>query len=256
MYPFRLPFFLGLFVHLVMISTSALAQKESAKKENFEPFPSTIPERKCQYDLAEMTGTGTYALVNGPKWMTLSKEGILLMDASPKVRGKHELTYTVTRSEKIETVRFRIEVANGPVKVVSGARRPLPPKESKPGTFQRLPTEALTTSIEVTEDGKYLFAAHQDANKVTVWDLWNAKPIATLESPAPSALLFRAGKLFVGGQVQKSIQVFSQEEGWKLSDELKIDAAPVISLTAPRGEFFRDIIICTVQGSKRLSEKP
>ncbi len=130
---------------------------------------------------------------------------------------------------------------------------PLPSSRVPPdGTFRRLPTEAVTTAIEASEDGKLLFAAHQDAGKVTVWDLHTGKLLKTLEASEPRALLCRAGKLFVGSNSKPVIQVFAEADDWKLGDELKVGGAPIIKLTAARGAAFQNQLIVNTLGQKNI----
>lgn len=222
---------------------AAVRPKGTAGKDTFEPFPLTVPEqRDIRYRLVELTGPGTYRLVSGPRWVTIGMDGMLKTAAVAANRGSHKVVFTVAQGGEVETFRFTLQVAPPPAQAVPGARRPLPGPLAPPGTFRRLPTEALTSALETSEDGTLLFAAHPEANKVSVWDLRRTRLVKTLETPEPRALLYRAGKLFVAPTKQPVIRVFSQAVDWKLADELKV-GAPVFNLTAPRGAAFANQLV-------------
>ncbi|NQU25284.1 MAG: trypsin-like peptidase domain-containing protein [Candidatus Nealsonbacteria bacterium] len=124
------------------------------------------------------------------------------------------------------------------------------PEEVVAGVFTRLTTDALVTTMGVSEDGLVLFLAHQEKNLVTIWDVKTAKQIKSLDVPGPTCLMHRAGKLFVGTASEGSIQVYTQASGWGLEDELQIGAPMATRITAPRGAHFQGKIIVNARDGK------
>lgn len=126
-------------------------------------------------------------------------------------------------------------------------------------TFEPLPLDDPVTSFALTEDATQLVITHQASNKITVWDIAEAKVVATHETTAPRSVLCRGGKAYVVNWGEGTISVFARDDGWQLSNELKIkDRDHIQHISAARGKAFDHSLIATShegrQGSYRNSK--
>lgn len=123
-----------------------------------------------------------------------------------------------------------------------GAATPAPAGDTV--AFQAMSLTQPVTLMTLTEDGKYLILAHENANALTVWEVAAGKAVATPAVPAPRSLLSRGGEIYVGSETEAKIRVFSQND-WKLANELTADKPRVFLLSAAGGTNFKGKLIAT-----------
>lgn len=106
------------------------------------------------------------------------------------------------------------------------------------GIFDVIATDHVVYTMALTEDGRYLVIAHDDANLLTIWDVAVGKVIANVATPTPQALLCRGDEVFVGSRTSPMIRVYSQKD-WKPSNELSVGKSGVYLLSAAGGKNFK-----------------
>ncbi|MBV9122015.1 MAG: hypothetical protein JO112_01485, partial [Planctomycetes bacterium] len=249
------------------------AGTETAPPDPLLPNNSDLPRtlkvgEPFTYRLPPLSGQGgtMYMRLSGPAGLDLTPQGLIRWTPKEDQAGKQLLVFTRNTGGSMEVYRYNLTVAGtaapavaaspvGPTPAVpANPIRPTPGVVSTPApaspapaeagvAFEVLAADAPVTAMDVSEDGLFLFTAHQKENRVTVWDVKTAKLVKSLEAPAPRSLLHRAGKLFVGSDSQPAIRVFSQADGWGLGDELKVGSPKIHHLTAPQGTAFAGQII-------------
>ena len=103
--------------------------------------------------------------------------------------------------------------------------------------------EHVATSMALSEDGRSLLLAHQEANLVTAWDVTTGKQTAAIECPSPRHIICRGDKAFVACFTHGKIKVLQQKDKWELAGEIMVGHSGVRHLAAPAGKFFRDQIL-------------
>lgn len=118
---------------------------------------------------------------------------------------------------------------------------------AEPVAFQRLETPDAVTSMAVTPDLQFLLVAHQEANKVTVWEVADpTRQAGEFECPAPRFILSRGDKVYVGSYDSGMINIFDRR--WKLINQVRSGIRPLYHLAAPKGNHFADKMIAVGQG--------
>src|SRR5437868_3493819 len=82
-----------------------------------------------------------------------------------------------------------------------------PARPAAPIAFQKINVPRIST-IAPSDDGQLLFLAHEEAGKVSVYDVARGAVTRTLETPTPSALLCRAATLYVANYDAGTISTF------------------------------------------------
>jgi hypothetical protein len=122
----------------------------------------------------------------------------------------------------------------------------------EPIQFEDLLIDDPVTFMEMSADGKSLALAHQDANKVSVYDVLQLKVTAIIQTPSPRIVLHRAGQLIVGSRNDASIKTYAEVgKTWKLKREAKIPTHGLVHLSAAYGRAFRNelLVTCHEDGS-------
>ncbi|MEL6110617.1 MAG: hypothetical protein AAFU85_31815, partial [Planctomycetota bacterium] len=104
------------------------------------------------------------------------------------------------------------------------------------------------TSLDISEDGRYLAVTHQGDDSVTVFDFALKKAVATIKTSSPRSVLWRNGSLIVANQLEGKISVFEQARDWKKTSEVLLPKPGIKHLSAPRGRAFRQELIATCHG--------
>jgi hypothetical protein len=112
------------------------------------------------------------------------------------------------------------------------------------GVFRPLPVPDPVRTIAASEDGRLLLMAHEQADKVTVWDVAAGKVVRTLACPSPRAMLCRGGKAYVGSYGHGKILVFDLATGAQ-TDELLTGLTDMFYLSAPAGAAFHGRLVAT-----------
>jgi S1-C subfamily serine protease len=111
--------------------------------------------------------------------------------------------------------------------------------------FEPLPLEHPATTMALTEDGKLLLVAHEEANKVSVWDIQAGKVLRSVECPSPRFILCRGGQAYVANYGKGTITVLDSKENWEVSNQIQVGDSQVYYLSAPGGGAFANVILAT-----------
>lgn len=103
---------------------------------------------------------------------------------------------------------------------------------------------APVRQMEMSEDGKYLFAALGIAREIAVLDVATGKAVRLLSSQNPIALMCRGNKLFVGNDTDGTVTVFSLDT-WTARGKLAVGDYPIIDFSAPGGKHFQGKLLAT-----------
>ena len=115
--------------------------------------------------------------------------------------------------------------------------------------FEPVPTPDATTSMAMTEGGKYLVVAHELSDQLSVWDVLTGRMVKLLSCPAPRFVLCRGEQIFVASFGHGRIRVFSSRD-WSVQDELGAGGKNVYYLSAPGGQYFRGELVVSCGGAK------
>lgn len=97
----------------------------------------------------------------------------------------------------------------------------------------------------MTEDGMSVVLAHEEAGKLSIWDVRAEKVVRTISSASPSYVLCRGGRVFVANRKKGAINVFDPPKEWRLSDEILLKDNDLCYLSAPGGEHFKGVILAS-----------
>ena len=103
-------------------------------------------------------------------------------------------------------------------------------------SFEPIDMPDAPTSCTLSEDGKLLLVAHEQANKVTAWDVRTAKLVKTVDSPTPRQILSRGNFVLVAAYDDGQVLQYSLPD-WKLVRKFAVDKK-VADLSAGVGGFF------------------
>ncbi len=120
-----------------------------------------------------------------------------------------------------------------------------PPPAAGPVVFQPVSLDEPATSFEMSEDGNFLIITHQAANRVSVYDTQAGKVLKTMSTEAPRAVICRNGHAYVANFGKGTISVFSQARQWARSNELQVDKAEIMYLSAAGGRNFQNELLVT-----------
>ena len=107
----------------------------------------------------------------------------------------------------------------------------------------RAPQAAST--LAMTEDGACVLIAHEDAARISVFDVKAQKLVSTLQCPAPRFILCRGGKAYVANYGKGTITVFDRSKGWALVNEVLTTHNEVYYLSAPAGNHFKGTVLAS-----------
>ena len=107
--------------------------------------------------------------------------------------------------------------------------------------------------LDLMEDLRHAVFAHQDANRVSVWDIQTLKKVASFESPAPRTVLCRGSAVYVGSAEASLLSVYDGAKKWKKTEEIKLPLANVATLSAPGGKAFKGqlLALCDIDKKQR-----
>jgi DNA-binding beta-propeller fold protein YncE len=128
------------------------------------------------------------------------------------------------------------------------AELPVQQESREKGVFLPVPTEDIATSMAMTEDGKFLVVGHENAGKVSFWDVPNRKIAKSVACKSPGHIICRGGKVFVANYGEGTITVIDPAKNWLVADQVQIGEPGVYYLSAPGGEGFRGIVYATCDG--------
>lgn len=113
-------------------------------------------------------------------------------------------------------------------------------------TFRRLPLDKPTTFMAMTENGRYLVATHQTANRISIYDVRKNELVKSISSESPRSVLCRGDTVFVGNFGQGTISAYNIENDWELSGTIEIHQPFIVHMSAPGGEFYngRIVVVC------------
>jgi DNA-binding beta-propeller fold protein YncE len=114
--------------------------------------------------------------------------------------------------------------------------------------LQKLPLGDPATSMTMTEDGKYLLVAHEEKDKLSVWDVTAGKVVRTIECPSPRFTLCRGGKVYVANYGKGTITILDVQKEWQAIDQLRLEDKKIFYLSAPGGKHFKDVLLATCEG--------
>lgn len=131
--------------------------------------------------------------------------------------------------------------SKGAVSLLRGVATFTPPASTRPSPlrFEALDVIERTDHVQLSEDGRTLFAAHGAANLVTAWDLESGNQIARIPVESPTFVLCRGDSVFVGTAGRGTIAVFSAKNGFKAVDELRVPVPIINYITAAKGDEFK-----------------
>ena len=110
--------------------------------------------------------------------------------------------------------------------------------------FEPVPTPDVTTSMAMTADGKFLVAAHELSDQLSIWDVLSGRLVKLLPCPSPRFVLCRGGQVFVASFGHGTIRVLSSND-WSVQDELSAGGDDVYYLSAPGGEYFKGELLAS-----------
>lgn len=114
--------------------------------------------------------------------------------------------------------------------------------------FEKLVLDYLVTSMDMTEDGRYLVLTHQADNQVSFYNVLQRKVAASVTAVAPRSVLCRSGFAFVANYGKGTISVYSRDKEWQLVNELQVNKPNVMYVSAPGGRNFKGELIVTCHG--------
>lgn len=118
------------------------------------------------------------------------------------------------------------------------------PVTAADATFSVLPAENAATTLTLSDDGSHLLVAHEEANRISLWDVQTGKRVKTLPCPSPRHILCVAGHVFVANYGEGTVSVYSQKT-WEMTDQLLAGHQDVYYLSAPQGRNFKGVLIAT-----------
>ncbi|MCA9044246.1 MAG: hypothetical protein KDA69_08000, partial [Planctomycetaceae bacterium] len=147
-----------------------------------------------------------------------------------------------TPQQQQPTTAAPVAEAKKPESVV--VERPL----SKTVDFASMQLDELVTSMDLTEDGRFLVISHQSANLVTIYDVLQRQVVHVRTTTAPRSVLCRGPFAFVANFGEGTISVFNREKDWQLVNELQVIKTGIAHLSAPAGPAFANEILVTCHG--------
>ena len=139
--------------------------------------------------------------------------------------------------------------------LVASAAFSAPPEETPAADakfFEVLKTDDVY-GLDLMEDQRHAVFTHQDANLVTVWDIYKMEKVASIESPAPRAVLCRGTSVYIGSGEASLLTVYDGAKNWQKTTEVKLPHANVYTLSAPGGKAFRGqlLALCEIDTKTR-----
>ncbi len=114
--------------------------------------------------------------------------------------------------------------------------------------FAPLALEEPASTMAMSENGQYLFVAHEASGTVVVWDVAGDSVAATIATESPRALLSRGDILYVANHGKGTISLFDGGQGWQLSRMVDLDHDGIVHLSAPGGGNFSSTLLATCHG--------
>jgi WD40 repeat protein len=111
--------------------------------------------------------------------------------------------------------------------------------------FEIMELENPVTSFCMTEDGKFVLTTHQSSDSFSVYDVLADKVVHTIVCETPRSIISRGDQVFVANYGRGTISVFSQSDGWTLTDQLQVESPKIVHLSAPQGNSFSNELIVT-----------
>ena len=111
--------------------------------------------------------------------------------------------------------------------------------------FAPLQIGEQVTSFAVTEDRAFIAFTHQEANKVSIWDVGKEQVVQAFDTTSPRSVISRGNKFYVANYGEGTISVFSFSTKWEFSDQLEAGHPRVLHLSAPFGKHFKNLILVT-----------
>ncbi|MEZ6134656.1 MAG: trypsin-like peptidase domain-containing protein [Pirellulaceae bacterium] len=107
------------------------------------------------------------------------------------------------------------------------------------------------TSLDITDDGRWLVISHQLGDVVTVYDVLNSKIDRVIHVQSPRTVVCQGDRLFVANFGLGTIGVYSISQGWQLIDELQVPKKQIIHLSIADGPDNHDVLLVTCHGEGR-----
>lgn len=166
-------------------------------------------------------------------------------DAPPASATKESATREDTAKESAKDEGAAKEIAGSD----DSAEQPLPEvPEEIVVEFDELPLESGATCFDMTEDGKFLVISHFAEDRVSVYDVLQAKVVSSLKCPAPRSVMCRGKWAFVANYGHGTISVFHRDDKYRMVDRLQVEKPNILHISAPMGARFANELIVTSQG--------
>jgi hypothetical protein len=127
-----------------------------------------------------------------------------------------------------------------------------PPPANDAVFFEVIKTDDVD-GIDLMEDFRHAAFAHKVAGRITVWDIWERKEIANINTESPTCVLARGTCLYVGHEGLGLLSVFDGAKRWEKIAEVKLPESNVFSLSAPSGKAFKGqlLALCNIDLKQR-----
>lgn len=121
----------------------------------------------------------------------------------------------------------------------------------EPGRFQPLLLRHPVDRMVLSEDARYLAAAHREADSISVIDVQSLDLVTTIDTPAPRAILWRGDHLFAANEGLGTISMFSESGLWKKEKSITTGDPNPEFMSAPGGRNYRGVIAVRCRGNGR-----
>ena len=119
------------------------------------------------------------------------------------------------------------------------------------GRFQALLLRHPVDRMALSEDGRYLVAAHREADSLSVIDVQTLELVATIDTPAPRAILCRGDHVLAANEGLGTISMFSQSGQWKKVKSITLGDPNPEYMSAPGGRNYRGVVAVRCRGNGR-----
>ncbi|MEZ5943612.1 MAG: trypsin-like peptidase domain-containing protein [Planctomycetaceae bacterium] len=114
--------------------------------------------------------------------------------------------------------------------------------------FEPLALDEPVTSMDMSDDGRYVIFTHQAANLISVFDVLQQKVLYSRSSTAPRSVLCRNGQAYIANFGEGTISVYSQGNEWRRTNQLQVIKPGIVHLSAPSGSYFANELLVTCHG--------
>lgn len=190
------------------------------------------------------------------------KDDAISVEANGAKVVDHSDRFYLSSSDKLAIGGYTSRLYLGRVSVTDlGPAKPAPgtpggameivDRNIEPGRFQPLLLRHPVDRMVLSEDARYLAAAHREADSISVIDVQSLDSVTTIDTPAPRAILWRGDHLFAANEGLGTISMFSESGQWKKVKSITTGDPNPEYMSAPGGRNYRGVIAVRCRGNGR-----